>query len=367
MCLTLQHRPFVPRTLLAVVAFFGLLAFSAPTSAQTPIDVVRASSLYSKALASYRAGNMPAALAHLKQSEANLKGKTNADLEFLKILIYYRMENYAEAYRLIVPFFEAPPWKDKLQSYRNVDTYRKGSKKTYNEILTDIFVELEKWANKQKNANPNDTAQKLANIAESKLRGIATNLRVHGHDSAKKNSSAHSTTSICGQTVGCRGYSCKVYIKQIFESSASATGRFDEEEYSRSKGGRSFRHRIFITALHNEKVRMWAGGKFCKKEGTSKSSKVIYVGAKITPQGIELLTFSTPWQRIRMGTKPVTVMRAERDSTHKRVNGQLSRKLSSELNKYRVLHRFTKEEELAYKKDPRGLAKAFEKALLNKR
>lgn len=112
-------------------------------SAQSKLDVIRASNYYSKAKSAYRSGSYRLALSHLANAEKNLKGKTNKDLEYLKIMANYRIKNYKQAYTLLTEFFETG-YKSRWKSFENVKSYRKEYNVDYEDALTNIFVELEK-------------------------------------------------------------------------------------------------------------------------------------------------------------------------------------------------------------------------------
>ena len=123
-----------------VMLLFGL-TFN--ISAQTTIDIIRASNLYSKAMSSFRSGNYNNTLNLLLKSEENLKGKTNRDLLYLKIMTYYRQENYEKSYALINDYFNETYKEKGLQNYRNIKPYREKYNVNYSEKLTSIFVKLE--------------------------------------------------------------------------------------------------------------------------------------------------------------------------------------------------------------------------------
>lgn len=110
--------------------------------AQSSLDIVRASNHYTNAVQAYENRNYNSALSYLRQSEENLRGNTNRDLEFLKIMSNYRLQQYPAAYELVQRYFEVG-FRDRTTSYRNIDTYREKHRVSYEEILTEIFVDLE--------------------------------------------------------------------------------------------------------------------------------------------------------------------------------------------------------------------------------
>lgn len=119
-----------------------ILLFCSTIKAQTTLDVIRASNYYSKAIQSYRSGNHILTLNHLKNAETNLKGKTNKDLEYLKIMSNYKLGNYKTAFNLVKVYFEKG-YNERTQYFKNVETYRRRYNNSYDEDLTSIFVELE--------------------------------------------------------------------------------------------------------------------------------------------------------------------------------------------------------------------------------
>ncbi|MFC2109154.1 hypothetical protein ACFLRU_03860 [Bacteroidota bacterium] len=118
------------------------LVFSSYAYSQSTIDIIRASNYYSKAVSSYKGGSYSTALQHLKNSESNLKGKTNKDLEYLKIMTYYRLKDFKKAYQLVTVYLDKG-YRDRTVYYKNIDTYNKSYNVNYDEALTAIFVELE--------------------------------------------------------------------------------------------------------------------------------------------------------------------------------------------------------------------------------
>jgi hypothetical protein len=192
------------KQLQSLLSFVALLAVCipavvlapSPASAQSPIDVVRASNLYVEALNQYKAGRYSAAYSTLLESEKNLKGKTNSDLVVLKIHTLYKLENYSEAYELIVEYFEAPPWKGNHQHYRNIETWAEQRAQTYDESLTALFVKLEKTAGVQKKADPSNSGgsigqqvrQHLNKVNSLELRSASSTFQKRWSSSASGNS-----------------------------------------------------------------------------------------------------------------------------------------------------------------------------------
>lgn len=119
-----------------------LMFITFESNAQTTIDIVRASNYYSKAVNSYKSGSYSSALQNLKNAETNLKGKTNKDLEYLKIVTYYKLKDFKKAYSLVITYFEKG-YKDRIQYFKNIETFREKYNIKYDESLTEIFVELE--------------------------------------------------------------------------------------------------------------------------------------------------------------------------------------------------------------------------------
>lgn len=109
---------------------------------QTTIDIVRASNYYSKAVGQYQSGSYSSTLNSLKEAETNLKGKTNKDLEYLKIMTYYKLKNYEKAYSLVKTYFETG-YSQRTQYFKNVETLREKNNTSYDEDLTSIFIDLE--------------------------------------------------------------------------------------------------------------------------------------------------------------------------------------------------------------------------------
>jgi len=137
-----------------ILLFLFLLSLNNSFS-QTTLDIIRASNYYSKAVSSYTKGSYNSALENLKNSEENLKGKTNKDLEYLKIMSNYKIKNYKVAFDLLVKYFDEDN-KQNIVHYKNIEPYRKKYNVDYSEELTKIFVELENKYNIVKNDEEGD-------------------------------------------------------------------------------------------------------------------------------------------------------------------------------------------------------------------
>jgi hypothetical protein len=124
---------------------FTLLQISIAHS-QTNIEVIRASSYYSNAVTHYIDGNYASTLKSLHLAEKNLKGKTNRDLEYLKIMSHYHSKNYKQAYQLAKTYFDGGFFERK-KAFVNIATYDKIKFINYEEELTVLFVNLEQRSN----------------------------------------------------------------------------------------------------------------------------------------------------------------------------------------------------------------------------
>lgn len=125
-----------------VLLFIFTLFLTSNFYSQSYIEVIRASSYYSNAVLNYTNGNYTNALSSLQLAEKNLKGKTNRDLEYLKIMSNYQLNNYKQAYNLVKIYFEEG-YSERKKSFRNVISYSKTNNIDYEEELTAIFVSLE--------------------------------------------------------------------------------------------------------------------------------------------------------------------------------------------------------------------------------
>ena len=116
---------------------------------QSYIKVIRASSHYANAVINYTDGNYKSALVNLEKSEKNLEGKTNRDLEYLKIMSNYHLERYKQAYTLTKTYFEND-LSGRKRSFKNVTTYKELHNIDYEEKLTILFVDIEDKSNLDK-------------------------------------------------------------------------------------------------------------------------------------------------------------------------------------------------------------------------
>ena len=124
-----------------LLLFFTLFQVSIFYS-QTYIDVIRASSYYSNAVTNYTNGEYQNALHNLQLSEKNLKGNTNRDLEYLKIMSHYQLGNYKKAYNLVTLYFQ-DDFLLRSKAFKNVTTFEVQKGLNYEEHLTTMFVSIE--------------------------------------------------------------------------------------------------------------------------------------------------------------------------------------------------------------------------------
>ena len=134
---------------------------------QSYIDVIRASSYYSNAIQNFSDGNYKNALSSLQLAEKNLKGKTNRDLEYLKIMSNYQLNNYKQAYDLAKIYFEEG-YSERKKSFRNVISYSKINNIDYEEELTAIFVSLEEKSKLKKPISLNALIENIVTRIASK-------------------------------------------------------------------------------------------------------------------------------------------------------------------------------------------------------
>lgn len=219
-----------------------ILLFCSTIMAQTTLDVIRASNYYSKAINSYRGGNHKLTLNHLKNAETNLKGKTNKDLEYLKIMSNYKLGNYKTAFNLVKVYFEKG-YNERTQYFKNIETYRRRYNNSYEEDLTSIFVELESKYNVVTNTSVDGVIKNIIN----KIRNNRNN------PSSLIISNTMSSVRIAGKTFK-RGRVIKAYDYRI--------------EYSWWK---SQYNQCFFTAKFKENIRVTRDGY---------SSKIVYQGNK---------------------------------------------------------------------------------------
>jgi hypothetical protein len=160
--INLNVKKMKNKSLILLVLFISFSTFS-----QTAIDIVRASNYYSKATSNYKSGNYGSALEKLKLAEDNLKGKTNRDLEYMKIMSNYRLKNFRKAYDLVKIYFEKG-FSGRSKSFRNVTSYYKSENIDYEEELTSIFVNLEEKFNLVENVNVDEFIKKIVQKIKNK-------------------------------------------------------------------------------------------------------------------------------------------------------------------------------------------------------
>ena len=217
-----------------------ILLFCSTIMAQTTLDVIRASNYYSQAINSYRVGNHKLTLNHLKNAETNLKGKTNKDLEYLKIMSNYKLGNYKTAFNLVKVYFEKG-YNERTQYFKNIETYRRRYNNSYEEDLTSIFVELESKYNVVTNTS-------VDGVIKNTINKIRNNRR---NPSSSIISNTMSSVRIAGKTFK-RGRVTKGYDYRI--------------DYSWWK---SQYNQCFFTAKFKENIRVTRDGY---------SSKIVYQG-----------------------------------------------------------------------------------------
>ncbi len=154
-------------------------------NSQSTLDIVRASNYYSKAITAYRGSSYNSALSHLKNAETNLKGKTNKDLEYLKIMTYYKLKNYPKAYGLVQIYFEKGYPKEKTQYFKNIESYRKRYNTDYDKDLTNIFIELEDKYGVVTNTSIDDVISSIIKRIKAKKQSLANFIDNNTKSSAK--------------------------------------------------------------------------------------------------------------------------------------------------------------------------------------
>jgi len=127
---------------------------------QSYIDVIRSSSYYSTAVINFTEGDYKSAMYNLQLAEKNLKGNTNRDLEFLKIMSNYNLSNYKLAYDLTKSYFDVG-FSERKKSFRNVTSYSKTNNIHYEEVLTALFVSLEEKSKLKKNPDSDNSIAKI--------------------------------------------------------------------------------------------------------------------------------------------------------------------------------------------------------------
>lgn len=150
--------------------FFTLFVISNAQS-QSYLDVIRSSSYYASAIVNYSNANYRNALENLSFAEHNLKGKTNRDLEFLKIMSHYNLQEYKEAYNLIKVYFK-DGFSDRKKAFRNVNTYKSIHNIDYEEELTTLFVDIENKSNSKQKINKIDLIKSIVLKIESNKKSI---------------------------------------------------------------------------------------------------------------------------------------------------------------------------------------------------
>lgn len=150
------------------ILLLGIFFITISVNSQSTLDVIRASNYYSIAMDNYSNKNYKKALDNLKKSETNLKGNTNEDLEFLKIMTLFKLSKYKDAYNLIVDFFENKSGKSNID-YKNITTYKDKNEIKYSETLTNIFIELENKYTIVSNFNEDEVIDSLVKKINSSL------------------------------------------------------------------------------------------------------------------------------------------------------------------------------------------------------
>lgn len=141
--------------------FIIFLACSIVIHSQSNIDIIRASNYYSKAVDAYDSGKFEDAFQFLNQAEMNLKGKTNNDLVFLKIMTQYKLKDYDAAYNLMLQFFNGD-FKRNRMFFKNIKTYRIRHNINYDQFLTEKFLDIEDKYNLLKGINTKLSAEAIA-------------------------------------------------------------------------------------------------------------------------------------------------------------------------------------------------------------
>lgn len=131
---------------------FLLLLISSLSFSQTTIDIIRASNYYSKAIDAYDNAKFDEALSFLKEAEINLKGKTNNDLIFLKIMTKYHLKDYEASYNLLIQYFNGD-FKRNRFFFKNIKPYRIKHDINYDQYLTEQFLDIENKYNLLKGIN----------------------------------------------------------------------------------------------------------------------------------------------------------------------------------------------------------------------
>jgi hypothetical protein len=127
---------------------------------QSYIDVIRSSSYYSTAVINFTEGDYKSALYNLQLAEKNLKGNTNRDLEYLKIMSNYHLSNYKLAYDLTKAYFDVG-FSERKKSFRNVTSYSETNNIHYEEVLTALFVSIEEKSKLKKNPDSDNSIDEI--------------------------------------------------------------------------------------------------------------------------------------------------------------------------------------------------------------
>ncbi len=152
-----------------LLLFFCILFLTINSYSQSYLDIIRASSYYSNAVNTFNEGNYQSTLINLQLSEKSLQGKTNRDLEYLKIMANYHLSNFKEAYKLTKEYFEKG-FAGRKVSFRNITSYGKTNGIDYEEQLTNMFVTFEEKSNDDQNISLGNTMQQIiAKIEKSKV------------------------------------------------------------------------------------------------------------------------------------------------------------------------------------------------------
>jgi hypothetical protein len=221
---------------ITLLTLFILTSFS--LFSQTSIDIVRASNYYSKACNYYSSGSYSSTLENLKLAEDNLKGKTNKDLEYLKIMTNYRLKNFREAYSLVQIYFEEG-YNNRSQAFRNVDSFRKIHNIDYEEELTTIFVNLEEKFNLVENVNPDEFIKNLVSRIKKERINFNDYIRKAAQDDYHNSFSYYlrkSTYNAYGRTRNGTAYASLDMVKsQIADNFVVFSGIFSGKEVSSTR------------------------------------------------------------------------------------------------------------------------------------
>jgi hypothetical protein len=143
------------------------LLLTSTTYSQTSIEVIRASSYYSNAITDYTNGHYTNALKKLQFAEKNLKGKTNRDLEYLKIMTNYHLKRYKQAYNLTTAYLKGD-YFERRKSFSNVTSFSNLNAINYEEELTAIFVDIEEKSNSDEPIDIDNILEQIVTKVETK-------------------------------------------------------------------------------------------------------------------------------------------------------------------------------------------------------